>query len=101
MEQTLRGTGSSGKSIENEEVRKILKELTALVLLQEDEVIHNNKVIGYLDFVNAKALYALANNHVIASISDKQELHLIEAKHPLLNDFDSPFSFDVDLYANR
>ena len=71
---------------ENEEVRKILKELTALVLLQEDEVIHNNKVIGYLDFVNAKALYALANNHVIASISDKQELHLIEAKHPLLNE---------------
>ena len=76
---------ASLKFQENEEVRKILKELTALVLLQEDEVIHNNNVIGYLDFVNAKASYALNNDMHIASISDKQEIHLYNAKHPLID----------------
>ena len=70
---------------ENEEVRKILKELTALVLLQEDEVIHNNHVIGYLDFISAKASYALNGNMKIAKLSDKQEIHLYNAKHPLID----------------
>lgn len=70
---------------ENEEVRKILKELTNLVLLQEDEVVNNNKIIGYLDFIHAKAIYALNNDMKIASISKNQEIRLIEAKHPLIN----------------
>ena len=42
---------------ENEEVRKILKALTALVLLQESEIITNNKIIAKLDFLSAKAQY--------------------------------------------
>ena len=75
---------ASKKIEENEEVRKILKELTALVLLQEDEVLHNNKVISYLDFVNGKAIYALNNEMKVASISEKQEIHLYEARHPLI-----------------
>lgn len=70
---------------ENEEVRKILKQLTALVLLQEDEVIHNNNVIGYLDFVAGKANYALSEDMVVAKLSDKQEIHLYDAKHPLID----------------
>ena len=70
---------------ENEEVRKILKELTALVLLQEDEVIHNNYVIGYLDFLSAKGKYSLDNDMKIARISDKQVVHLYSARHPLID----------------
>ena len=66
-------------------MRKILKELTALVLLQEDEVIHNNNVIGYLDFVSAKANYALNGDMRTAAISEKQEVHLYNAKHPLID----------------
>lgn len=76
---------ASKKYEENEEVRKILKELTALVLLQEDEVIHNNNVIGYIDFIAAKANYALNNDMVIASLSNKQEIILENAKHPLID----------------
>ena len=76
---------ASKKIEENEEIRKILKELTALVLLQEDEVINNNEIIGYLDFIHAKANYALENEMVIASISEHQEVHLYEAKHPLID----------------
>ena len=69
---------------ENEEIRKILKEITSLVLLQEEEVIQNNKVISYLDYLSSKALYALNNEMNVASISEKQEIHLYEAKHPLI-----------------
>lgn len=70
---------------ENEEVRRILKAVTSLVLLQEKEILENNEIIGKLDFVNSKALYALTNDMHIASISGKQEIHLLEAKHPLID----------------
>ncbi len=76
---------ASKKIEENEEVRKILKELTALVLLQEDEVIHNNLVIGELDFLSAKALYALEDDMHIAKLSNKKEVHLYDARHPLID----------------
>ncbi len=76
---------TSKKLEEQEEIRKILKELTALVLLQENEVINNNNIIGELDFLSAKATYALTNDMTIASISDVQEVHLYEAKHPLID----------------
>ena len=76
---------ASLKVSENEEVRKILKALTNLVLLQENEVHENNAIIAHLDFLSAKAIYALNNEMNIATISDKQELHLIEARHPLID----------------
>lgn len=76
---------ASKKIEENEEVRRILKAITSLVLLQENEILTNNKIIGHLDFLSAKASYALANDMAIASISNQQEIHLIEARHPLID----------------
>ena len=76
---------ASLKVQENEEIRKILKALTNLVLLQEEEVRRNNLIISKLDFISAKAIYALNNDMHIASISDKQEIHLYEARHPLID----------------
>ena len=76
---------ASLKVQENDEVRKILKALTSLVLLQEDEVRRNNRVISKLDFISAKAIFALDNDMHIASSSDKQEIHLYEARHPLID----------------
>ena len=70
---------------ENEEIRKILKALTALVLLQEGEIITNNKIIADLDFLSAKALYASEINAEIADISDQQEIILESARHPLID----------------
>lgn len=75
----------SKKLEENEEVRRILKSLTSLVLLQEQEIITNNEIIAQLDFNHAKACYALNNEMNIASISETQEIHLYEAKHPLID----------------
>lgn len=76
---------ASKKIEENEELRRILKAITVLVLLQENEIITNNEIIARLDFISAKALYALSNEMNIASLSDKQEIHLIEARHPLID----------------
>ena len=70
---------------ENEEIRKILRALTALVLLQEGEIINNNKIIAQLDFLSAKALYAGEINAEIAEYSDKQEITLVNARHPLID----------------
>ena len=71
---------------ENEEVRRILKELTSLLLLQEDEVINNNKIIAELDFLSAKAFFAKEINGEIATLSPKSQIiELIDARHPLLD----------------
>lgn len=70
---------------EQEECRKILRQLTALVLLQEGEIIHNNKIIADLDFLSAKAQYMNEINGVIPEHSDKQFLELVDARHPLID----------------
>ena len=70
---------------ENEEIRKILKALTALVLLQEGEIINNNKIIAKLDFLSAKALYMGEINGEIAESVDSQTIELISARHPLID----------------
>ena len=76
---------TSLKVEENEEIRKILKGLTALVLLQEKEIIHNNKIIGELDFLIAKSLYAGQINAIIATTSNEQTVDLVKARHPLID----------------
>ncbi len=70
---------------ENEEVRKILKELTMMVLLRDDEIIHNNEVIAELDFLSAKIKYLQDNNGIIANLSNKQEISLVDTRHPLIS----------------
>ena len=70
---------------ENEEVRKILKSLTALVLLQEGEIINNNKIIAKLDFLSAKANYMSEINGEIADSVETQTIELISARHPLID----------------
>ena len=76
---------TSLKVEENDEVRRILKGLTALVLLQEREIIHNNSVIGELDYLIAKGLYANQLNAVVAENQSEQVITLEEARHPLID----------------
>ena len=70
---------------ENDEVRKILKSLTALVLLQENEIITNNKIIAKLDFLSAKAHYMNEINGEIAECVETQCIEFISARHPLID----------------
>ena len=76
---------ASLKVEENEEVRKILKQLTNLVLLQEEEVRKNNEIIAKLDFLSAKAIYAINEEMVVAKLSEDQEIHFYHARHPLID----------------
>ena len=76
---------ASKKILENEEIRKVLKRLTALVLLQEEEVKKNNDIIARLDFLSSKAAYGLDNEMNIMDISDNKEISLIHARHPLID----------------
>ncbi len=76
---------TSLKIQENEEIRKILKGLTGLVLLQENEILHNNEVIAHLDFLSAKAMYANEIDALVADFSDKQYIDLVDARHPLID----------------
>ena len=76
---------TSLKVEENEEIRKILKGLTALVLIQEKEIIHNNKVIAELDFLVSKSLYSNEVDGVVAENVNDQYIELIDARHPLID----------------
>lgn len=83
---TLNNQITALKVEEADEIRRILKQLTNLVLLQEDEVLRNNEIIGELDFLQAKGLYAKEINAEIAEFTSKEQiLELINARHPLLD----------------
>jgi len=73
------------KVAENDEIRKILKALTNLVLLQESEIINNNSIIAELDFLSAKAQYGISVQGEIAELSTLQEVELVDARHPLID----------------
>ncbi|MCF0116764.1 MAG: endonuclease MutS2 [Bacilli bacterium] len=70
---------------EQEEIKRILRELTKLILNNEDEIKGNNIIIGYLDFVQAKALYGINNNCYVCNLSKEPIIDINNGKHPLLN----------------
>ena len=97
---TLNNQITGLKVEENEEVRRILKALTNLLLIQEDEVINNNKIIAELDFISVKALFGKEINGEIATLSNKKQIiDLRDARHPLLDKtkvVSNSYHFDED-----
>ena len=82
---------------EQEEIKRILLELTKEVLSYENEILTNNQMLGYLDFVQAKSLYGNYIDGYVATLEKEQQIHLIGAKHPLLNkDTCIPNSFELN-----
>lgn len=77
---------TSLKVQENDEIRKILKTLTNLVLLQENEIISNNRIIAEIDFLQSKALYGKEINGTIIDLDEKEQIiELNNARHPLID----------------
>ena len=70
---------------EREEIQRLLKELSILVAAHGHEVLANNHTIGYLDFVQAKALYAISLDGKIAELSEERAIDIKQARHPLIN----------------
>ena len=82
---------------EQEEIKRILLELTKEVLSYENEILTNNQMLGYLDFVQAKSIYGNDIDGYVATLEKEQQIHLIGAKHPLLNkDTCVPNSFELN-----
>ena len=70
---------------ENEEIRRILKELSNKVTLNADALINNARIITKLDFVSAKAMYGNQHDCFVASLVDERIIDIKNARHPLID----------------
>jgi len=81
---------------ERDEINKILDEFRNNILLDSNQLILNNKIIGEIDYLLAKVKYAKEYECNIPEISGNQVFKLINAKHPLLDkDVCVPNSFKL------
>ena len=69
---------------EEEEIRRILDRLSRLAEGFDVEILENQKLISRIDFLAAKAKYALANEHSLPLVNDQKIIKLNQARHPLL-----------------
>ena len=67
------------------EIEKILQQLTSLFYPYIEELKTDVEVIGTLDFIFAKAKYSKAISGVTPIINTNKEIHLINARHPLID----------------
>ncbi len=76
------------KNEEITEIEKILQKLSASLFEITEEIKNNYNLIGIIDFIFAKAKYSRETNSISPIISEKKEINLKEAKHPLINEND-------------
>jgi DNA mismatch repair protein MutS2 len=72
---------------ERREVTRILRVLTAFVAGYRDELRDYSTALYQIDFINAKALYALDEEACLPQLSEKPHIHLIRAINPVLRSF--------------
>ncbi|MGH4140143.1 endonuclease MutS2 [Clostridium sp.] len=70
---------------EKAEVERILAELSYKVYENINIVDSNANIVWELDFIFAKARYAIEINAVIPSVNDEGIIDIIEARHPLID----------------
>ena len=70
---------------EEVEIEKILQQLTSLFYPYIEELKTDVDVIGTLDFIFAKAKYSKAISGITPIINTNKEIHLINARHPLID----------------
>ncbi|MCQ2482360.1 MAG: endonuclease MutS2 [Clostridia bacterium] len=73
------------KSLEREEIERILQMLTGKVLKEKDTLLKNLAVITEIDFCSAKAQLAIDMDAVKPVINDKGIVNLMKARHPLID----------------
>ena len=83
---------------EEEEIKRILKELSLSLLEFKDEIILNQKNLAYLDFVFAKGNLAVELNCTKPAINDKGIINLKKARHPML---DKSTVVPIDIYIGK
>lgn len=70
---------------EKEEISRLLRMLSELVVSHAPEVLANNSLIGELDFISAKAIYGNSINGQVATLSEEQIIEISKARHPLID----------------
>ena len=69
---------------EEAEIRRILDRLSRFTEKFDQEILENQKLIGRIDFLQAKAKFGLENDYSIPSLNDQKIINIKEARHPLL-----------------
>ena len=85
---------------EREEIQRLLRELSVLVANNAKEIMANNYLIGYLDYVQAKAMYGIALDAKIAELSSIKMINITKARHPLIKPevvVANNFNFDSEI----
>ncbi|MBM7618113.1 DNA mismatch repair protein MutS2 [Weissella uvarum] len=70
---------------ERHQEAQIFQDLSALLKPVADDIQKNAQVLGHLDFVNAKARYAVAIRATEPEVSDENHVRFLQARHPLLD----------------
>ncbi|TYC47785.1 endonuclease MutS2 [Weissella muntiaci] len=70
---------------ERHEEERVLAELSDVLRPFADEISNNARILGHLDFVNAKAMYAVAIKAQEPEYSPENHIRLRAARHPLLD----------------
>lgn len=81
---------------ERQEIRQILADLSALLAPYRSEIAQNEKILGHLDLVNAKAKLAQAMQAELPTVNDHGEVKLLAARHPLIP-LDQAVANDIEL----
>lgn len=69
---------------EKEEIRRILHEISLKVGDHADNLLRQNDVLSYFDFVEGKVLYGESIHAHMGALSEDGSLFIPEARHPLL-----------------
>lgn len=69
---------------EDDEIRRILDRLSRFVEKFDVEILENQKLIGRIDFLAAKAKFAINNEYTKPKITTDKIIKLNQARHPLL-----------------
>lgn len=69
---------------EEAEIRRILDRLSRLVEGFDQEILEDQKLVSRLDFLQAKASFALENEYTRPTLTEERIIDLKEARHPLL-----------------
>ena len=86
---------------ENEEIKKILSQLSDYLRPQFDLIEHYQSYLIHIDTVFSRARYAQTINGLLPIFSDNQELELINAYHPLLyrsNQLENKKTYPQDIH---
>ena len=70
---------------EKQAILEVLAELSALIAPYREEINDNAKILGHLDFINAKARFARDHNDSLPLLNAENKVMLRQARHPLID----------------